>query len=457
MYIASARICTLRTSVWEGGFLESRCTVEYTIRCASTSDFTFIAAEDACLSADLGSGTLSRLLAILGGEPSFEDPLHVGAPNVGDRAAFFARMTTMFDRNWLTNRGPLDIELESRLADYLGVRHCVTMCNGTIALEIAIRALGLKGEVIIPAFTFIATAHALQWHEVRPVFCDIESDSCNLDPTKVEAMITPRTSGIIGVHLWGRSCDTEALETIAKRHGIEVIFDAAHAFGCTHKGKKVGSFGHAEIFSFHATKFFNTFEGGALATNDEELADRVRLMKNFGFGGVDDVTCIGINGKMTEAAAAMGLTNLDSLSAFVDSNRRNYNAYRKNMAPLPGLRVFEYDEKEACNYQYVVVLVDEKKSGLSRDELVAALHAEGVLARRYFYPGCHRAEPYRSYFPNAGLLLPETERLASQVLLLPTGSAVEPEAVATICGILADAMSSRDRVRQAHQQSLASG
>ncbi len=386
-------------------------------------------------------------LAILGGKPAFDEPLHVGRPNIGDRERLLSRITTMLERKWLTNNGPYVHEFERRIADRAGVRHCVAMCNGTIALEIAIRAAGLKGEVIVPSYTFVATAHALQWQEITPVFCDIDPLTHNIDPAKVERMITPRTSAIIGVHLWGRPCDIDGLTRIAERHGLALLFDAAHAFGCSYRGRPIGGFGNAEVFSFHATKFLNTFEGGAIVTNDDDLAAKMRLMKNFGFSGYDNVIYVGTNGKMTEPAAAMGLTNLESVDHFTAVNRRNYDEYRQHLAGRRGLSLMRYDEREQSNYQYIVVELDEA-TPITRDELVAVLHAENVLARRYFYPGCHRMEPYRSFFPHAGLLLTETESLARRVLLLPTGTAVGPADVAEICAVLGLALDHPDVVAQ---------
>ncbi|MBV9268734.1 MAG: aminotransferase class I/II-fold pyridoxal phosphate-dependent enzyme, partial [Acidobacteriaceae bacterium] len=252
-------------------------------------------------------------LAILGGKPAFDAPLHVGRPNIGDRERLLARINDMLDRRWLSNNGPFVNEFEEKLKSYLGVRHCIPMCNGTVALEIAIRALGLKGEVIVPSFTFIATAHALQWQEITPVFCDLDPRTHTIDPAQVQRLITPRTTGIIGVHVWGKVCDVESLCEIARRRKLALMFDASHALGCSWRGTMVGNFGSAEVFSFHATKFLNTFEGGAIATNDDELAAKIRLMKNFGFRGYDNVEYIGTNGKMTEISAAMGLTGLESL------------------------------------------------------------------------------------------------------------------------------------------------
>ena len=375
-------------------------------------------------------------LAISGGIPAFSEPLHVGRPNIGDRETLLKRINDMLDRRWLTNNGPFVQELERRIENYLGVKHCIAMCNATIALEIAARALGLQGEVIVPSFTFIATAHSLQWQEITPVFCDVDPATHNIDPAKVEALITPRTTGIMGVHVWGRPCQVEALAEIAERRGLKVIFDAAHAFGCSHSGRMIGNFGHAEVFSFHATKFFNTFEGGAVVTNDDDLAQKIRLMTNFGFAGYDNVIYVGTNGKMTEVAAAMGLTGLESLDDFIDANRRNYAAYREGLRDIPGVRLILYNEAECNNYQYMNVEIDEATAGLTRDEIVQILHAENVLARRYFYPGCHEMEPYRSYFPHAYLLLPETERLTQKVMSLPNGTALGPDEIDSICAII---------------------
>lgn len=379
----------------------------------------------------------------------FAEPLHVGRPNIGNRERLLERINDILDRRWLTNNGPYVQELEQRISEFLGVKHCVAMCNGTVALEIAIRALGLYGEVIVPSFTFIATAHALQWQEITPVFCDVAPGTHHIDPARVEKLITPRTTGIIGVHVWGQACDIEALTDIARRRGLKLMFDAAHAFACSYKGRMIGNFGDAEVFSFHATKFFNTFEGGAVVTNDDELADRLRFMRNFGFAGYDDVDYVGTNGKMTEICAAMGLTSLESLNEFIAINYRNYKAYERELADIPGLKLFHYDESEKCNYQYIIVEVDEAEAGVSRDQLVEFLHAHNVLARRYFYPGCHRMEPYRSYFPHAGLLLPETERLTQRVMSLPTGTAVDEDAVRQVCDLIRFAVRHSQEIAQA--------
>jgi dTDP-4-amino-4,6-dideoxygalactose transaminase len=374
-------------------------------------------------------------LAINGAPPAFDVPIHVGRPNIGDKQQFLTRIGDMLDRAWLTNNGPFVQEFEQRVAAYLGVRNCVATCNGTIALEIAIRALGLSGEVIIPSFTFIATAHALYWQGITPVFADIDPVTHNLDPASVRDRVTPRTTGIIGVHLWGRPASVEALQQIADEHGLKLLFDAAHAFGCTHRGKMIGSFGHVEVLSFHATKFFNTLEGGAIITNNDEIAQLARLMRNFGFAGYDNVVQPGTNGKMTEACAAMGLANLDHLDAFVQKNRENHARYKDLLFGLPGIRYIDYPKNELNNYQYVVVEITPD-CPCSRDDLLLALHAENVLARKYFWPGCHSMMPYRERGTSDLKRLPQTDRLAAAVLVLPTGLAVTSDDIDTICTII---------------------
>jgi dTDP-4-amino-4,6-dideoxygalactose transaminase len=378
----------------------------------------------------------SRRLAVLGAPPRFHSVLHVGRPNVGNRERLLARFNDMLDRRWFSNDGPLVHEFEAKIASITQTRHCVAMCNATVALEIAIRALELTGEVIVPSYTFIATAHALQWQEITPVFADIDPATCTVDPGSIERVMTSKTSGILAVHLWGRACDTEGIERIGREHGLKVMYDAAHTLACSHKGRMVGGFGECEVFSFHATKFINAFEGGAIVTNHDDLATRLRFMRNFGFSGYDKVSYLGVNGKMTEACAAMGLTSLESLDEIVEVNRANYEAYERCLAGIPGVSLIRYNTQERNNYQYIVVEVDPEVAPLNRDEIVAVFHAENVLARKYFWPGCHRMEPYRSLQPNADLLLPNTEKLASRIFLLPTGQAVDAGMIGSMAQIL---------------------
>ncbi len=374
-------------------------------------------------------------LALYGAPPAFEVPIHVGRPTISSRQDFLASVTQVLDNQWLTNNGPLVQEFERKVAERLGVKHCVAMCNGTIALEIAIRALGLTGEVIVPSWTFVATAHALHWQGIIPVFADIDANTHNLDPGAVRRMITPRTSGIIGVHLWGRAAPVDELQEIASEHGLQLMFDAAHAFGCSYQGKSIGRFGACEVFSFHATKSFNTMEGGAVTTDDDQLAETMRLMRNFGFQGYDNVVHPGTNGKMIEVCAAMGLANLQGFDAVLSNNERNHAAYAKALSSVPGVSVLEYSAEEKNNYHYVVVEVADN-CRVNRDEIIEALHAENILARKYFWPGCHMMQPYLGLFPHAGLVLPNTVALASRVLVLPAGANITLEQIEVVGSVV---------------------
>ncbi|MBT8068257.1 MAG: DegT/DnrJ/EryC1/StrS family aminotransferase [Gammaproteobacteria bacterium] len=388
-----------------------------------------------------------RDLAINGASPAFADPLHVGRPNIGERKALHDRLDEILDAAWLSNNGPQLQELENRLADRLGVGYCIAMCNGTVALEIAVRALEFSGEVIVPSYTFIATAHALHWQQIKPVFADIDPLTHNLEPASVNQLITPETTGIIGVHLWGRPAPIEELQEIADTHDLRLAFDAAHAFGCSYRGTPIGNFGECEVFSFHATKFFNTFEGGAVATNNPELAEKMRLMRNFGFAGYDNVVHPGTNGKMTEIQAAMGLVNLDSFDDFISTNKRHFHQYHSRLDEMSAFSLINYDDAEANNYQYLIVEMTEE-AGVDRDTVVDTLNAENVLARKYFWPGCHRMMPYRELQPNAGRDLPNTTRVAERVFSLPTGTGVDDKQIDLICDILAVACESRAETRE---------
>lgn len=370
-------------------------------------------------------------------KPLFNQPVHVGRPNIANPEMFLDLVGGALERRWLSNDGPLVKEFEAKVASYLGVKHCIAVVNGTIALEIAIKASGISGgEVIVPSWTFVATVHALQWHGITPVFADIDPETQCLDPASVRDKVTDRTTGILAVHLWGRAAPVTELADIAAEHGLALLYDAAHAFGASIGGKMVGSFGDAEILSFHATKFFNAIEGGAIVTNDDALADRARLMRNFGFAGEDRVISEGTNGKMNEICAAMALSNFVGLDELVAINRRNYEAYVDGTEGLPGLRILPIDTSEKSNFQYVVLLVEDG-CPVSRDEILSALRRNNILARRYFWPGCHRMEPYRTLQPGAGASLPVTEAIAERVIVLPTGTAVTPDDVRAITASIA--------------------
>jgi dTDP-4-amino-4,6-dideoxygalactose transaminase len=386
-------------------------------------------------------------LALFGGQPEFDVPLHVGRPNLGSRERLKTRLDDILDRVWLTNDGPCVQEFEGRLREMLDVEHCVATCNATAALELLLEARGLSGEVILPSFTFVATAHAVRRRGLVPVFADVHPTTLTLDPERVEELVSPRTSAILGVHLWGRACDVNGLAPVAQRHDLTLLFDAAQALGCSYHGQAVGGFGSAEVFSFHATKICNSFEGGAVATNDVELAERLRLMRNFGFSGTDEVASLGTNAKMTEVAAAMGITSLESLSTFVERNRVNHESYREGLEGVTGFGLRPYPPGERTNHHYVVGLLESTEAGLGRDDLVEVLEAEGVLARRYFYPGCHRMEPYRSQAPGVAERLSVTERILERAVSLPTGMAVEEDAIRRVCQIIRLTIANGDAIR----------
>jgi dTDP-4-amino-4,6-dideoxyglucose len=386
-------------------------------------------------------------LALFGGQPTFEDIRYVGRPNTGDRDRFFSRLGGALDRRWLTNGGALVTEFEERVAALTGVRHCVATSSCTNALQVLIRAAGLTGDVLMPSMTFAGTAHAVRWLGLDPLFCDVDPDTANLDPVLVEAAITPAVSAILGVHLWGRPCQVDDLAEIADRHGIPLFFDAAHALGCTAGQRLVGGFGTAEVLSFHATKVVNTFEGGAIVTNDDALAETLVQLRNFGFGPTE--LRAGTNAKMSEAAAAMGLTSLEAMADNVAVNQDRYETYRDAVADLPGVELATYDPDEAGNYHYLTVLVDEALAGVSRDVLFDVLRAENVFCQRYFWPACHEREPYRTERP---VRLPHTERLSAQVLTLPTGPAMSTADVLAVAELIRYTLSAAPSVRSRWQE-----
>lgn len=386
-------------------------------------------------------------LAILGGEPAFGAPLHVGGPNVLDPERVLERIRGILERRWLTNDGPVVREFEEEVRGRAGVRHCVAVCNATVGLELVIDALGMREEVVVPSFTFVATAHAVARQGMTPVFADVCEARHLLDPEAVEAALSDRTTGIVATHLWGGVCDVDGLAALARRRGLRLVFDAAHAFGVSRAGIPVGGFGDAEVFSFHATKFVNSFEGGAVVTNDGALAERLRRARNLGFVGYDAVDAIGGNGKMTEVCAAMGLSSLEGLDVIVGANRRNFEAYRGELGSIPGLRLVEPAADEVGNYQYVIVEVDEGACGLARDLLARALWAENVRVRRYFFPGCHRLAAYRDRTASARTSLARTERIAARVLVFPTGLSVTPESARRIAALVRRALLEARAVR----------
>jgi dTDP-4-amino-4,6-dideoxygalactose transaminase len=382
-------------------------------------------------------------LALVSGVPAFATALMTGRPNVlqPDRTA--SLIVSAMRRNWLTNDGPLVQELEARFAAFQGVKHCVAVANATLGLQLAARALGMTGEILMPAFTFIGTAHALAWIGLRPVFCDVSRETHTLDPQCVEDAITSATGGILGVHIWGQPCDVEGLQRVAHRRGVPLLFDAAHATGSSYRSIRLGGFGDGEVFSLHATKSINGLEGGMVATNDRGLAERVRLLRNFGFVGEDTVSGIGINAKMNEFSAAMALANLECYDRLHAHDRDIHGAYRQGLAGLDGIALQECRPDCARCDHYAVLSVSET-AAIGSEALRRVLAAENVVARRYFFPGCHRSPPYdRSEHRN----LPISDKLCRTVMQLPTGLQLTRDDAAKIAAIVAHACEHADEVK----------
>lgn len=368
------------------------------------------------------SKTRLQDLAIFGGPSLFDHMMRVGRPSVIDQEAVFSRMRDAVERRWLSNDGPLLLEMEQAFADFLGVRHCIAVTNATLGLQLTLHELGIQGPVLMPALTFIGTAHAAMWQGMEPVFCDVLADRHTLDPAAVEAAMSPDIKAILAVHLWGRPCEIDALQEIADRWSVPLIFDAAHAMGSSYKGRKIGGFGRAEVFSLHATKGIHALEGGLITTADDSLAQKLRAARNYGFIGEDQVAGLGINAKMTEFSAAMGLANLQSYETLRSHNRALDGAYRSSLSDLPDVSMAQFDDA-GQSHHYAVLEVAER-DGFDRDSLLAVLYAENIHARRYFWPGCHRSPPYvsRPLPPH----LPVTDQLSVRLLQLPTGMQLDP-------------------------------
>lgn len=366
------------------------------------------------------------------GERDAARRLYVGQLNTPPVETVLTAFEGIFERQFYTNHGPLVAEFEERLAEYLGVRHAICTTNGTVALMVAARSIGLQGDVVVPAFTFPATAQALSFAGLRPVFCDVDPQQHTITVDAVRAAMTGDTSALLGVHLWGRACDIDGLQALANETNATLMFDAAHAFGGSYRGQKIGGFGALEVFSFHATKILNCTEGGCITTNDDAIAAAVRTAANFHDQHTFADVPLRINAKMSEAQAAMGLLSLGDLEENIAANRARYERYRSLLADIPGVSFSDHAVPGASNYQYVVCRVDRAQFGLDRDHLVAALLDEGVVAKRYFYPGLHRVEPYSG----TPWELPITDALCASLIQLPTGHAVTEADVDRVCGAI---------------------
>lgn len=352
--------------------------------------------------------------------------VNVTQPFLPPLEQFIPYLEQIWERRLLTNSGPFHQELEQELTRYLGVDHLSLVSNGTIALVIALQALRVTGEVITTPYSFVATAHSLLWNNITPVFVDIDPGTYNIDPAKIEAAITPRTSAILAVHCYGNPCAVERIEKIADIYGLKVIYDAAHAFGIEYQGTSLLRHGHMSTLSFHATKVFNTFEGGAIISPDAKTKKRIDYLKNFGFA--DEVTIVapGINGKMNEVQSAFGLVQLGHINSVLEKRQAVDAYYRNGLEDIPGIRILDIPPGTKPNYSYFPILVGPEYS-LSRDELYARLRENNILSRRYFYPLISDMPMYRGLPSAARSNLPVAERMANEVLCLPIHYEVTPE------------------------------
>lgn len=344
-------------------------------------------------------------------------PVFVTQPYLPPLEEFMPYLEKIWGNKILTNNGPFHQELEAALCDYLGVKHLSLFTNATLALITALQALRITGEVITTPYSFVATAHSLMWNNIKPVFADVDPQTCNLDPRQIEAMITPETTAIMPVHCYGRPCDVEKIQEIADTYGLKVIYDAAHAFGVRHKGQSVLQHGDMSILSFHATKVFNTFEGGAIICQDERTKQRIDYLKNFGFANETTVVATGINGKMSEFNAALGLLQLKHMDRIIENRRRVDRHYRDRLSLIPGLRAL-LPQSDDLNQAYFPILVEDDYP-ITRDELYEHLKGRGINGRRYFYPLISDFPMYRQ-LPSAHKdYLPKARRLSDRVICLP--------------------------------------
>ncbi|EFC56517.1 TPA: dTDP-4-amino-4,6-dideoxy-D-glucose aminotransferase VioA [Enterobacter cancerogenus] len=342
----------------------------------------------------------------------------VTQPFLPDLNEFIPYLEKIWDNKWLTNNGPFHQQLEKELCAYLGVEYISLFNNATIALITALQALRISGEVITTPYSFIATSHSILWNGLKPVFVDIDSNTFNIDPKKIEAAITPNTTAIMPVHCYSSPCDVEAIQEIADNYGLRVIYDAAHAFGVNYKGQSILNFGDMSILSFHATKVFNTFEGGAIICQDAKTKQRIDRLKNFGIADELTVTAPGINGKMSEINAAFGLVQLKHINGAIEQRRKIDQAYRQELAQIKGITVPAASEHSNSNYSYFPVLI-EPDFRMTRDELYIELKRNNILSRRYFYPLISNMPMYRGIESAAVENLPLSNDVSNKVLCLP--------------------------------------
>lgn len=345
-------------------------------------------------------------------------PIYVTQPALPPLEDFIPYLQQIWDNKILTNCGPFHQRFEQAVADYLGVKYICLFANATIALVTALQALRITGEVITTPYSFVATAHSLKWNGIQPIFVDIDPATCNMDPSAIEAAITPQTTAIMPVHVYGAPCDVDAIQTIANNYNLKVIYDAAHAFGSTINGRSVCSYGDLSIVSFHATKVFNTFEGGAIICQDEKTKIHIDHLKNFGFVDETTVVAAGINGKMSEVNAAFGLLQLNHIENYIEKRKSISEYYIKNLSSVVGIRLLKTDNSYVSNYAYFPIFVTEDY-GISRDDLYFKLKEYGVHARRYFYPLISEFPMYRGLQSADQKNIYNAHIISKQVLCLP--------------------------------------
>jgi len=332
---------------------------------------------------------------------------------------FYKYLEEIWQSKWLTNNGKFHQEFEKALCEYLGVKYISVFSNGTLALITALQTLRITGEVITTPFSFVATTHALQWNGIKPVFVDIEDKTFNIDPDKLEAAITPKTSAILPVHVYGNPCDIEKIKRIADNYGINVIYDACHAFGVKVNGTSIFNFGDLSIVSFHATKVFNTFEGGAIICHDEKTKKRIDFLKNFGFADELTVVAPGINAKMNEVQAAFGLLQLKYVDDCIQKRKIIAQTYRELLQHMEGIQFLDDINGVIANYPYFPILIDSKRYGKTRDELYEHMKVHGIYTRRYFYPLISDFPTYKGLSSASSQNLPVAQRISGSVLCLP--------------------------------------
>jgi dTDP-4-amino-4,6-dideoxygalactose transaminase len=366
----------------------------------------------------------------------FEQPIYVTRPLLPSLQELSRKLEEVWASQWLTNNGPQHVLLEEKLQELLKVPTLSLFNNGTIALITACQSLRLSGEVITTPFTFPATPHVLSWNNIRPVFCDIDPVTMNIDAGKIESMITPQTTGILAVHVFGTPCDVAAIQQVADRYGLKVVYDAAHAFGVEVDGRGIGTFGDISMFSFHATKLFHTAEGGALTFNDPNLKPRIDLLKNFGIKNEEEVVMPGINGKMNEIQAALGLVLLDYIEEERSKRKILIDTYKELLHDVEGISFLEGMSGVRNSYQYFVIRIDEKLFGRSRDSVYDRFKQCNVFTRRYFYPLCSSYTCYRQIPSSSPDNLPAAHAVVKEVLSMPLYGALSPGDVERICNML---------------------